>query len=171
MKKRIIGAIAAAAAATIAAAPAVEASPPAPAPSIVDIAVAVNADSGEFSTLLAAVGCADPAVAETLSTRGQHTVFAPTDGAFEATLGVDADTICTLPSEVVTEVLLYHVANGSRDAADVTTSDRIRMLNGEFTMVDGAMIDDASIVATDIFASNGVIHVIGAVLLPDLVTG
>jgi uncharacterized surface protein with fasciclin (FAS1) repeats len=170
MKKRIIGAIAATAAATFAVAPSVEASPPAPEPSIVDIAVAVNAESGEFSTLLAAVGCADAAVAETLSTRGQHTVFAPTDAAFAA-IGVDADTVCILGPAVVTEVLLYHVANGSRDAADVTTSDQIRMLNREFTMVDGATIDGANIIATDFFATNGVIHVIDGVLLPDLLTG
>lgn len=135
--------------------------------SIVDVALAVNADSGEFSTLIAAVVAAD--LVDALSAKGQKTVFAPTDAAF-AELGLDADTIGDLPIDALTNILLYHVANGRRMAEDVTSSEQIRMLNGDFTaisLMDGmAYIDDSQIIAVDVPADNGVIHVIDAVLQP-----
>ncbi|MFO7654194.1 MAG: fasciclin domain-containing protein [Candidatus Krumholzibacteriia bacterium] len=135
--------------------------------SIVDVALAVNADSGEFSTLIAALVAAD--LVEALQQRGQFTVFAPTDEAFAA-LDLDATNVGDLPVDQLTDILLYHVARGKREAADVVASDRIRMLNGEFAFVEvtgeGAFIDGALIVDTDVPAANGVIHVIGAVMLP-----
>lgn len=151
----------------VAAAPTAEAAPPGP--TIVDVAIAVNAQTGEFDTLIAAVLAADPAVLNTLSGNGQFTVFAPTDQAF-ADIGLDETTVGNLPQDVLTDILLYHVARGNRDAADVTSSSQIRMLNGDFTQItvdsSGAYIDNAQIVATDVPAANGVIHVINAVLLP-----
>lgn len=171
MKKQLVAAAAAVTGLTFAVAPTVEARPTAP-NSIVDVALAVNADvvPGAFDTLIAAVTCeSQSAVLSTLSQRGQYTVFAPTDDAFAA-IGLDAGNVCTLPGEVLSEVLLYHVAKGSRDAADVTTSDRIRMLNGEFTAIDGATIDGNGIIVTDVAAGNGIIHAIDGVLLPDLLT-
>jgi uncharacterized surface protein with fasciclin (FAS1) repeats len=136
-------------------------------PTIVDVALAVNAESGEFSTLIAAVVSADLVAA--LSAVGQRTVFAPTDAAF-AELGLDADNIGDLPGDALKDILLYHVAPGRRYAADVVSSDRIRMVNGGFTRIElrggAAYINDSQIVVTDVEASNGVIHIIDAVLLP-----
>ena len=134
---------------------------------IVDVALAVNADSGEFSTLIAAVLAAD--LAGALSGNGQLTVFAPTDEAF-AKLDLNADNIGELDKDALTNILLYNVAKGRRMAEDVVSSDQIRMLNGQRTMIglmEGmAYINDAKIVATDVPADNGVIHVIDTVLLP-----
>jgi uncharacterized surface protein with fasciclin (FAS1) repeats len=141
----------------------------APAPSIVDTALAVNAQTGEFSTLVAAVLAADPAVIARLSRTGQVTVFAPTDAAF-AKLGLNAGNVGSLPQATLTQILLYHVAPGARDAASVVSSDRIRTLSGGFLKVsvhDGAAyVNDSKILATDIRTSNGIIHVIDSVLLP-----
>jgi uncharacterized surface protein with fasciclin (FAS1) repeats len=146
---------------------AVQPAAPAPAPTIVDVALAVNAESGEFSTLIAAVVSAD--LLTELSARGQRTVFAPTDAAF-AKLGLNAGNIGTLPKAALRDILLYHVTTGRRDAAAVVGSTRIRMANGGFTTVSvgggGAFINDAQIVVTDVAASNGLIHVIDSVLLP-----
>jgi uncharacterized surface protein with fasciclin (FAS1) repeats len=151
---------------SLAVAPAVEAAPPGP--TIVDVALQANAATGDFDTLVAALLAADPAVINTLSGNGQFTVFAPTDAAF-AKLGLDETTISSVPQDALTNILLYHVARGRRDAADVTSSTQIRMLNGQFTQISlngGAYINNAQIVATDVFAANGVIHVIDSVLLP-----
>lgn len=136
-------------------------------PTIVDVAIAANAETGEFSTLIAAVLAAD--LAGPLSAVGQRTVFAPTDAAFAA-IGLDAAGVAALPKETLTNILLYHVAAGRRDAESVVSSTRIRMSSGDFTRISlrdgGAYINDAQIVATDIEASNGIIHVINDVLLP-----
>ena len=153
------------------AAPAAQAAPKAN--SIVDVALAANAKTGEFSILIAALQAADPAVIQTLSGKGQFTVFAPTDAAFVALLGELNMTAGQLLGNkaLVTKVLLYHVARGNRDSADVLASDRIRMLKGGFLLQDGGVLTDANgrtsnIIATDIKASNGVIHVIDRVVLP-----
>ena len=141
--------------------------------SIVDIALAANAESGEFSILIAALQAADPAVIQTLSGNGQFTVFAPTDAAFVsllAELGVSADALLS-NQDLVTEVLLYHVARGNRNSTSVINSSRIRTLERGFIFQTGGVLTDANgrtsnIIATDIQASNGVIHVIDRVLLP-----
>ena len=142
-------------------------------PSIVDVALDVNAQSGEFSVLIAALQAADPAVLQTLSSKGQYTVFAPTDAAFVALLGELGMTAEELLSDqaLVTAVLLYHVATGRSYAEDVISSDQIRMLNGGRVAQDGGVLTDANdrmsnIIAVDVEASNGVIHVIDRVLLP-----
>ena len=142
--------------------------------SIVDVALAVNAQTGLFDTLVAALLAADPAVIQTLSSKGQYTVFAPTDDAF-AKLGLYASNIGTLDKAALTSILLYHVAPGSRYAEDVVSSSRIRTLSKGFLTVivnsNGAFVDGKSsnpskIILTDVAASNGVIHVIDNVLLP-----
>jgi uncharacterized surface protein with fasciclin (FAS1) repeats len=140
---------------------------------IVDVAIAANQESGEFSILIAALQAADPAVLKTLSGNGQFTVFAPTDAAFVALLGELGLTAEQLLSNqaLVTQVLLYHVARGNRDSAEVLASSRIRTLNGGFLYQSGGVLTDANgrtanIVITDIQASNGVIHVIDRVVLP-----
>ena len=146
----------------------------APSPTIVDTALAVNAETGEFSILIAALTAADESIIKSLSSRGQYTVFAPTDAAFVAMLeDLELEAAEVLSNqELLNTVLTYHVARGNRDAADVTSSTQIRTLQGSFVGVDGAVLTDelgreANIVAVDIFASNGVIHVIDAVILPD----
>jgi uncharacterized surface protein with fasciclin (FAS1) repeats len=134
---------------------------------IVETALAINADSGEFSTLIAAV--VYTGLVPTLNGKGQFTVFAPTDAAF-AKLGLDAESIVTLPKKTVKNILLYHVARGERLSGDVVSSSRIRMMNKQFTypsLMDGkAYINDAMILAVDVPAKNGVIHVIDTVLMP-----
>jgi uncharacterized surface protein with fasciclin (FAS1) repeats len=144
-------------------------------PTIVDIALSVNAESGEFSTLIAALSCTG--LVPALDGKGQYTVFAPTDAAF-GNLGLNASNICNaLPTETLTSVLLYHVAPGERFASDVVSSDRIRTLSkgflfpvlmgGDAYIRDGSSAtSDAKILMTDIEATNGVIHVIDQVLLP-----
>ena len=140
---------------------------------IVDVALAANAQSGEFSILIAALQAADPAVIQTLSGKGQFTVFAPTDAAFVSLLnelGVSAGDLLSNQA-LVTEVLLYHVARGERDSADVISSSRIRTLQRGFLFQSGGVLTDANgrtanIIATDIPAANGVIHVIDRVVLP-----
>ena len=144
--------------------------PPAAEPNIVQTAIAVNASgpyAGQFDTLICLVAN-NPTVLSLLSQRGQYTVFAPTDDAF-AQIGVTSST-CAALAPNVTGILAYHAAKGRRDAADVVSSTQIRMLNGQFTTISAAggsyYVNDAKIIATDVFASNGVIHAIDHVLLP-----
>ena len=136
-------------------------------PSIVETAIAVNAESGEFSTLIAAVQAAG--LVDVLNGNRQFTVFAPTDAAFAA-LGLNAGNVGTaLDAATLTDILLYHVTTGRKDAAEVVASDTIRMLNGDrvdVTVGGGVFVDDAEVIITDIRTSNGIIHVIDAVLLP-----
>ena len=142
-------------------------------PTILDVAKAVNAQNGEFSILIAAINAADPAVAKTLSGNGQFTVFAPTDAAFLALLdelNLSAEDVLGNQA-LVTQVLLYHVARGNRDSADILSSSRIRTLERGFLSQSGGVLTDANgrtanIVLTDVKASNGVIHVIDRVVLP-----
>jgi transforming growth factor-beta-induced protein len=136
---------------------------------IVQTAIAVNQQTGEFSHLIAAVVRAG--LVDTLNGHRQLTVFAPTDAAFDrlfAALGVSG--VDDIPVDTLRAVLLYHVAPGVRDSTDVLASSRIRTLSKGFlipSVHDGsAWINGARILATDIQASNGVIHVIDAVLLP-----
>jgi uncharacterized surface protein with fasciclin (FAS1) repeats len=144
---------------------------PAREPSIVDIALSVNADSGEFSTLIAALTYTR--LVRPLNRKGQYTVFAPTDAAF-AELGLDATSVVMLPKDVLKNILLYHVSPGRRDSGAVLGADQIIMLNGEFAFPsvddDGAFINDAQLLAPDLIdieASNGLIHVIDMVLIPE----
>lgn len=140
---------------------------------LVDVAISVNTEgpyAGSFDTLIAAVLAADPAVLKTLSGKGQFTVFAPTDAAFEA-LGLTPENIGDFDKDALTQILLYHVAKGRRDAEAVVDSSRIRTLQGGFLMQSGGVLTDklgreANIIVTDVPADNGLIHVIDAVVLP-----
>jgi uncharacterized surface protein with fasciclin (FAS1) repeats len=140
---------------------------PATPATVVDVAISVNTATGEFSTLIAALGAAD--LVSTLQGAGPFTVFAPTDAAFAA-LDLNAGNIGSLPVEALREILLYHVAPARRDAANVTAASNIAMANGGTTEVSvtqaGAFINDARIVQTDVVARNGIVHVIDAVLMP-----
>ncbi len=132
---------------------------------IADIAVA----NGSFTTLVAALGCTGlvPAVADPAA---NLTVFAPTDAAF-AKLGLRAGNICKLPKRILTKILTYHVVGEELFAADVLGKRKIQMLSGLYTFPSvrngNAYLNwYARITATDIDASNGVIHVINKVLIP-----
>lgn len=152
------------------AAPAAYAAPKGP--TIADIAIAAS-QQGQFTILVKAIQAADPAVLKTLDGRGQFTVFAPTDAAFASLLdelGLTAEELLSNQA-LVTHVLLYHVARGNRDSAEVLASSRIRTLEGGFLYQSGGVLTDANgrtsnIIDTDIKASNGVIHVIDRVVLP-----
>ncbi len=139
--------------------------PAAAAPTIVDIAV----EDGRFTTLVTALEAAG--LVEALQGEGPFTVFAPTDDAFAALPegaleGLLADT------EALSNVLLYHVASGAVKAADVVGLDgqEVASLSGENfkIMLDGSnvMINGSKVIIPDIEGSNGVIHVIDAVILP-----
>jgi uncharacterized surface protein with fasciclin (FAS1) repeats len=175
MKKLIAGLAVAAIGATGVASTAV-ARPAAPMPTIVDVASAANAAgpyAGLFDTVLAAATCDafDGAIVNALSARGQRTLFAPIDPAFEA-LGLYPENVCdALPAAVLADVLTYHVTNGARDASSVTDASQLRMLNGDSVAQSGGVLTDglgrpSNIIVTDVFASNGVIHAIDSVLLP-----
>jgi uncharacterized surface protein with fasciclin (FAS1) repeats len=128
--------------------------------------VVAAADKGVFTQLLGAVLAADPSVLEALDGRGKLTVFAPNDGAFEALAATGA--LDGISQEQLTEILLYHVTRGEKPASEVLAKSQLRMLNGDFARIDGSMakIDQANIVDTDLYATNGIIHEIDAVLLP-----
>jgi len=142
-------------------------------PNLVEVAIAVNSSgpyAGQFDTLIAAVLAADPAVVQRLTAKRQSTVFAPTDGAFEA-LGLNPANVGTLDEGALTQILLYHVVNGRRDANDVLASSQLRTLQGTFLQQSAGRLTDnlgreASIIVTDVPASNGIIHAIDAVVLP-----
>ena len=132
---------------------------------IVDTAVG----AGSFKTLVAAVQAAG--LVETLKGAGPFTVFAPTDEAFAK---LPAGTVESLlkpeNKEKLVAVLTYHVVPGKVMAADVvklTEAPTVQGSKAKVKVVDGTvMIDNAKVVKTDIETSNGVIHVIDAVILP-----
>ena len=156
----------------IVAAPAAAKQPDMSGSNIVDTAIAVNMDVkspyfGQFDTLIKLV--VDLELVDALSARGQLTVFAPTDTAFQRLFDkLTPEQEAALTPAILTDIVLYHVAKGERDAAEVLGSSKIRMLNGGFAMVDAAAvtIDGAKIEFVDVPASNGIIHVVSDVLLP-----
>lgn len=131
--------------------------------------VATAAKAGKFQTLLTAATAAG--LADTLANGGPFTVFAPTDEAF-AKLGKDtiADLLKPENKDKLASVLKYHVVAGIVKAADVVKLKEAKTLQGSAATIkvaDGkVMVDGANVVATDVAASNGVIHVIDAVILP-----
>jgi uncharacterized surface protein with fasciclin (FAS1) repeats len=132
---------------------------------IVDIAVS----NDDFSTLVTAVTAAG--LVDVLSGEGPFTVFAPTNDAFAALPEGALDAVLA-DVDLLTAVLTYHVVSGDVRAADVVNLSKAQTVQGEWLAVstdDGVMVDQANVVATDIVADNGVIHVIDAVLLPKAV--
>ena len=130
---------------------------------IVDIA----ASNDDFSTLVAAVQAAD--LAETLAGDGPFTVFAPTDEAFALLPEGTVENLLANPDEL-RKILLYHVVPGKVKASQVVDLDSATTAQGSdisIKIADGSvMIDNATVTATDIETSNGVIHVIDRVILP-----
>jgi len=151
---------------------------PSPSPSesmagsdIVDTAVA----AGDFTTLAAALEAAG--LVETLKGEGPFTVFAPTDAAFAKLPAGTVETLLKDPKGDLTQILTYHVVPGKVLAADVVKLDGQKVTTvqgGDLTVgVDGDKVsltdaagNTVNVTATDIEASNGVIHVIDGVLMP-----
>ncbi len=133
---------------------------------IVDTAVT----AGKFDTLVAAIKAAG--LVDTLKGNGPFTVFAPTDAAFAA---LPAGTIETLlkpeNKEQLIAVLTYHVIPGKVMSGDIAGQDlEVKTVQGSMVEIDatnGVMIDGATVMTADIEASNGVIHVIDRVILPN----
>jgi uncharacterized surface protein with fasciclin (FAS1) repeats len=137
-----------------------------PEPNIVTVA----ATSGDFNTLVAAVKAAG--LVETLQGDGPFTVFAPTDEAFAKLPAGTVDSLL-LPEnkQKLVAILTYHVVPGEVLAADVVKLSSANTVEGQPVSISadaaGVRVNDANVIATDVMASNGVIHVIDSVLIPN----
>ncbi|MEM9777226.1 MAG: ABC transporter substrate-binding protein, partial [Chloroflexota bacterium] len=132
----------------------------------------VAVEAGVFNTLVTALTEADLAGTFADPDAGPFTVFAPTDDAFAALPEGTIEELLADPTGALTDILLYHVAEGAVDAATVVTLDSATTLGGQdvtIEVVDGGVVLNGSVnvVTTDIKASNGIIHIIDAVLIPD----
>ena len=132
---------------------------------IVDTAVA----AGSFKTLAKALQAAD--LASTLKGPGPFTVFAPTDEAFAKLPAGTLETLLRPENKAkLQRILTYHVVPGRVMAADVVKMRAATAVSGDTITIaagsGGVMVDSAKVVKTDIVASNGVIHVIDSVILP-----
>ena len=125
------------------------------------------ASAGQFKTLVKAVQ--EAGLADTLKGPGPFTVFAPTDAAFAK---LPAGTVENLlkDKETLREILTYHVVPGKVMAADVKPGE-VKTVQGDTLSITtkggGVMVDNAKVTKTDIGASNGVIHVIDTVVMPN----
>jgi uncharacterized surface protein with fasciclin (FAS1) repeats len=132
--------------------------------------VAVAATSGDFNTLVAALRAAG--LVETLQGDGPFTVFAPTDEAFAKLPAGTVDSLL-LPEnkQKLIAILTYHVVPGEVLAADVVNLSSANTVEGQPVSISadaaGVRVNDANVIATDVMASNGVIHVIDSVLIPN----
>lgn len=131
---------------------------------IVDTALS----AGNFSTLAAALGAAG--LIETLKSEGPLTVFAPTDDAF-AKIPPQALSELLQPENKnkLTAILTYHVVPGRVTAQEVASLNSAMTLHGQTVKIskeDGVRINDAKVIAPDVEATNGIIHVIDSVLMP-----
>lgn len=132
---------------------------------VVDTAVG----AGSFNTLVTALKAAD--LVDTLKGAGPFTVFAPTDEAFaKLPAGTVEDLLKPENKAKLKGILTYHVVPGKVMAADVVKLSKAKTVNGQSVSVSsssaGVMVDGAKVVKTDIGATNGVIHVIDAVVMP-----
>ncbi|QPC45459.1 fasciclin domain-containing protein [Kaustia mangrovi] len=132
---------------------------------IVDTAVG----AGQFTTLATALEAAG--LVATLKGPGPFTVFAPTDEAFAKLPEGTVDTLLEPANkDKLVAVLTYHVVSGRVMAEDVVKMDKAKTVNGAMIAIEAGsgavMVNDARVTATDIGASNGVIHVIDKVILP-----
>jgi uncharacterized surface protein with fasciclin (FAS1) repeats len=130
---------------------------------IVDTAVA----AGNFETLVAAVQAAG--LVETLKGEGPFTVFAPTDAAFAELPEGTVESLLE-DTEALTEILTYHVVPGAVMSGDLSDGMMAETVEGSEIEIsidgDTVMVDGATVTTADIEASNGVIHVIDAVIMP-----
>lgn len=132
---------------------------------IVDVA----SSNDDFSTLVEAVTAAD--LAETLGGEGPFTVFAPTNEAFAALPAGTLDSLLQPENkEQLVQILTYHVVPGNYPASSLTGKrGSLETVEGGMLNVngtDGVMVQDAMVITPDVMASNGVIHAIDTVMLP-----
>jgi len=130
---------------------------------IVETAVA----AGNFNTLVAAVQAAG--LVETLSGAGPFTVFAPTDDAFAKIPKETLDAVLADKTKLAS-ILTYHVVSGkvmSGDVVNMTSATTVQGGSVEIDASSGVKINDATVVNADIECSNGVIHAIDTVLMPE----
>ncbi len=147
--------------------------PPAPHPTAEKTIVETAVAAGSFETLAAALGAAD--LVDALSGEGPFTVFAPTDDAFaKLPEGTVAELLKPENKAQLQSILKYHVVAGNVSAAKVIGLPRAETLNGQSVTITvgdgddaGVSIDGARVVKTDIACSNGMIHVVDSVLLPN----
>jgi uncharacterized surface protein with fasciclin (FAS1) repeats len=129
--------------------------------------VAVASSAGSFNTLLAAAKAAG--LVDTLQSDGPFTVFAPTDDAFAKLPDGTVESLLANPDKLK-QILLYHVVPGKVTAAEVVKLSKATSAQGsdiEIAVNGGSVkVDNANVIKTDVMASNGVIHVIDAVILP-----
>lgn len=132
---------------------------------VVDVAMG----SADHTTLVAAVKAAG--LVETLKGAGPFTIFAPTNAAFAALPAGTVDGLLKPEKKAdLTKILTYHVVSGAIKAADLKDGQKVKTLQGEELTVsikDGkVMINGANVTAADLIGTNGVIHVVDAVLMP-----
>lgn len=126
------------------------------------------AEAGTFTTLVAAVEAAG--LVDTLKGDGPFTVFAPTDEAFAALPEGTVEGLLEDP-EALAGILTYHVVAGKVMSGDLSDGMTAATVNGaDITIMTegGVMVNDANVVAADVEASNGVIHVIDKVIMPPM---
>ena len=139
--------------------------PPAAEKNVVDIAIG----SPDHTTLVAAITAAG--LVQTLKGAGPFTIFAPTNAAFAALPAGTVDGLLKPESkDALTKILTYHVVAGAVKAADLKDGQKVKTLQGEELTVSikegKVMINGATVTAADLTGSNGVVHVIDAVLMP-----
>ena len=132
--------------------------------------VEVAAETPALSTLVSAVQAAE--LVDTLNGAGPFTVFAPTNDAFNALpAGVVENLLLPCNKDALTEVLTYHVLPAEVPSSDVTAGDVATVQGSNVTLAtdNGVTVNDATVTIPDVEASNGVVHVIDAVLVPESV--
>ncbi|MFT6211125.1 MAG: putative surface protein with fasciclin (FAS1) repeats [Bacteroidia bacterium] len=131
--------------------------------------VEIASENTDFSTLVAAVVAAG--LADTLSGDGPFTVFAPTNEAFaKLPAGTVEELLKPENKEKLASILTYHVVAGKVMSKDLSDGQKAATVNGQevtVTMADGVKVDTATVTAADLEASNGVIHVIDSVIMPN----
>jgi len=132
-----------------------------------EMAIYPLAEKAGFTTLVAAVKAAG--LDETLTEKGPFTVFAPTDEAFAKLPEGTVEGLLANP-EKLKKVLLYHVVSGSVPSSEVVKLDSAKTLEGSKIAIrakDGVQVNDANVIKADIAATNGTVHVIDTVLIPE----
>jgi len=131
--------------------------------------VTTAVEAGKFKTLATAL--TEAGLVETLKGKGPFTVFAPTDEAFAKLPEGTLDKLLK-DKESLKKVLLYHVVSGMVKSGDVVKLNKAETVSGQTVKIkvkDGVvMINDSKVITADVSASNGVIHIIDTVLLPEM---
>jgi len=130
--------------------------------------VSIAQDTDQLSTLVTAVKAAD--LVETLNGEGPFTVFAPTNQAFSNLPDGTLDMLLKEENKgQLQSILTYHVVSGKIMASDLKDGQMVETVQGnkiKVSLSDGAMINGAKVVKADVEASNGVVHIIDAVVMP-----